>query len=123
MKFSLDSPSVQFSIQGYEPGAVAVGGKVYNTNVLVMPDWIDPEWTPQTIADLSENHVLEMLARKPELILIGTGVRQVFPPRRLFAEAIAAGVGYEIVSTEAACRTYNVVLAEGRTVLAGLILD
>jgi len=64
-----------------------------------------------------------VLALRPEVLLIGTGPRQVFPDRALLAPLHAARVGFEVMDTAAACRTYNVLVGEGREVAAALIVD
>jgi uncharacterized protein len=64
-----------------------------------------------------------LLADRPEVVLLGTGTRQRFPHPRLSASLAAARVGFEVMDTQAACRTYNILVAEGRRALAVLLLD
>jgi uncharacterized protein len=70
-----------------------------------------------TAADLEP-----VLALQPEVLLLGSGVRQVFPPHELLARLYAARVGFEVMDTGAACRTYNVLVGEGREVAAALLI-
>jgi uncharacterized protein len=122
MKFSLDHSNDNLVISGYGPGEVAVGRRRYTASLLVAPDGVCPEWGPATVADLNAEHLAEVLEHRPELLILGTGERQQFPEPALFAALMAAGVGYEVMDTAAACRTYNILLGEGRRVVAALLL-
>jgi uncharacterized protein len=64
-----------------------------------------------------------MMGLKPELILIGTGSRQRFPAPELLKNLISAKIGFEIMDSQAACRTYNILVGEGRQVLLALIVE
>jgi uncharacterized protein len=69
-----------------------------------------------------QNHVEQILALKPELIIIGTGNKLVFPAVELYSSIIQHGIGVDFMDTGAACRTYNILMSEDRDVVAGLIL-
>ena len=73
--------------------------------------------------DLQDSHFAQILALKPELVIMGTGRGLRFPTPALRRSLIKAGVGFEAMDTGAACRTFNVLASEGRAVLAALILD
>jgi uncharacterized protein len=122
MKFSLDQIDGRLVIGGYGPGEVLVGRQRYTASLLVTPDGVRPDWGPAGLADLTPGHLGEVLAHRPELLILGTGERQQFPEPRLFVELMDAGVGYEVMDTAAACRTYNILLGEGRRVVAALLL-
>lgn len=83
---------------------------------------LDQNWPPQTIEQLTETDLCALLLLKPEVVIIGTGEHLIWPPRSLMAPLINAGVGYEIMNTAAACRTYNVLSYEGRNVIAALMI-
>ena len=68
------------------------------------------------------DHIGGLLASAPEIVLLGTGTRLQFPPAAVLRPLIDARVGYEIMDTGAACRTYSILMAEGRRVLAALIV-
>lgn len=121
MKMSLDETDQALVIRGYGAGEVAVGNRTYSCSLLVTPAGVRPDWGPDTAADIAAHHLAEVLDHRPELLILGTGTAQVFPARRLFADLMEAGVGYEVMDTAAACRTYNILLAEGRRVVAALI--
>lgn len=80
------------------------------------------DWPPQTVDELTQEHVQALAALKPEVAIIGTGARLQWPPRRLLQPLVAAGIGFEIMDTAAACRTYNVLSYEGRRVAAALMM-
>ena len=120
MKFALDSAAGAYVIRGYDPGSIRIGDSAYHEPLLVMPDRLDCEWQPGPIDQLTARHILHLLQFRPEVVVVGTGAQQVFPPTRVFADLIDARVGYEVMATAAACRTYNVLLGEGRRVLGAL---
>jgi uncharacterized protein len=122
MKMSLDETDQALVIRGYGAGEVAVGNRTYTSSLLVTPAGVRPDWGPDTAEDITTRHLAEVLDHQPELLILGTGTAQIFPARRLFADLMDAGIGYEVMDTAAACRTYNILLAEGRRVVAALLL-
>jgi uncharacterized protein len=110
-------------IEGYEPGSVLIRGKTYVEGLALSPERIIAGWGPERAVDLRPEHVALLTELQPQVIVIGTGARQVFPEISAYARALAAGIGVEIMDTGAACRTYNILVAEGRKVAAGLILS
>ena len=81
------------------------------------------EWPVKSYAELLACNFDQIVALKPELILLGTGNRQHFPKPELLKPLIEAKIGYEIMDSQAACRTYNILVGEGRQVLLALIVD
>jgi len=122
MKISLDDMDESLVIRGYGPGEVAVGRQRYTSSLLVTPDGVVPDWGPNRVAEITARHLLDILSYRPELLILGTGERQDFPSPRLFTDLMDARVGYEVMATPAACRTYNILLSEGRRVVAALLL-
>lgn len=122
MKFALESSGGALAIRGYEPGSIIIGPETYRSSLLVMADWVDSDWAPESVAELTAKHLTQLVDKRPEIVILGTGERQVFPAPRLFADLMDAGIGYEVMDTAAACRTYNILLAEGRAVLGALFL-
>jgi uncharacterized protein len=76
-----------------------------------------------TVADLGEVHAARILALDPELVLIGSGPKQIFPATSFGALFLRAGVGFEVMDTGAACRTFNVLVGEQRRVIAILFVS
>ncbi len=122
MKFVLDQPDGRYDIRGYEPGGIVIGNETYRRPLLLTADSIRPDWSPADISQLTSGHLQEICALKPALVIIGSGERQVFPDPRVFIPFMDAHIGYEVMDTPAACRTYNVLLSEGRKVLAALFV-
>ena len=73
--------------------------------------------------DLAPADLVPVLELQPEVLLIGSGPRQKFPDRGTLAALYESRIGFEIMDTGAACRTYNVLVAEGRSVAAALIVE
>lgn len=80
------------------------------------------DWPPSSIDELTEADIQALVELKPEVAIIGTGASLKWPKRALLKPLIDAGIGYEIMDTAAACRTYNVISYEGRTVAAALMM-
>lgn len=108
-------------IRSYAPGEVRIGETVIRSSCLVSSDQLQ-DWRPQTVADLSVADFDAVLAMKPELVVIGSGPRQQFPAPEILGSVLAKGIGCEVMDTGAACRTYNILASEGRTVVAALLL-
>ncbi len=123
MKFSLADPGSGPLIQGYGPDGFLIEGKRYDRSLILTPERILPDWRLPEITDLEADQVRDWLAFGPRIILIGTGHRQIFPPLDRYAVALEQGIGVEIMDTGAACRTYNILISEGRPVVAALRLD
>lgn len=122
MKLSQDNIDERLVIRAYGPGEVAVGHSIHRHSLLVTPDGVVPDWGPETVAQITPQHLLAILDYRPELLILGTGAKQDFPSPKLFAALMEQRVGYEVMNTPAACRTYNILLSEGRRVVAALLL-
>jgi uncharacterized protein len=102
---------------------VIIGGQRHESSLIVLPDRLLSEWGVLRFESLTPEHFADLAALTPELVLLGTGARQRFPHPSLYADLISAGIGIEVMNTGAACRTYNILAAEGRRVAAALIID
>jgi len=122
MKISLATTSQKFAIRAYEKGKLIINEQAYCNNLVITPEQLIPDWRPQSIEDLTSRDFDEILALKPSMIILGTGEKQVFPSASLYAEATNAGIGVEIMNTPAACRTYNILMSEGRSIAAALMM-
>lgn len=122
MKFALDHNDGGNSVSGYETGRIRIRGQIFECSVLVTADQLQTDWPPTGIAELTSRHLQPILALKPNVVILGTGERQQFPDPRTFIPLMDAGIGYEVMDTAAACRTYNVLLSEGRKVLGAFLL-
>ncbi len=103
-------------------GFIEVNRVRHTTSLLLMADSVRA-WAISDIASLTREAVAELVALRPELVLIGSGERHQFPAPDSYRGLLEAGIGVEIMSTDAACRTYNFLASEGRQVLAALIIE
>ena len=123
MKLQSDPHSGANTITGYGDGYVEINQTPYAHAVLLSSDGAINEWPVQSFEGLEADHFAQMVALKPELILIGTGSKQWFPKPELLKALISAKIGFEIMDSQAACRTYNILVGEGRQVLLALIVE
>ena len=122
MKIERDQPGGRNTFTGYGEGYVEVGGKRYHESLVVSADRIVAAWPAKSVDELSADHMAAIVELSPEIVLLGTGPVFHFAPPALLAPLYKAGVGVEVMDTPAACRTYNILLGEGRNVVAALIL-
>ncbi|OYY95726.1 MAG: hypothetical protein B7Y41_00030 [Hydrogenophilales bacterium 28-61-23] len=109
-------------ISGYGRDHLLVNGVRHEASIIVLPDEIIAGWVDH-IDRLSSEHFETLLIRAPEIILLGSGATLRFPSPALYAGLMKARIGVEVMDTAAACRTYNILAAEGRRVAAALILE
>jgi uncharacterized protein len=107
---------------GYGEGYVAVNGKRHEASLVVSGDRLVTDWPARALDELKPDHLAAIVELKPEIVLLGTGARFSFPEPSLLAPLYKAGIGVEVMDTPAACRTYNILLGEGRNVVAALIV-
>ena len=104
-------------------GELRVREHVIRSSVILTASRIVFDWPPRAIEDLRIAHLEAVLELQPEIVLLGTGELQVFPAPDIGATVHKAGIGFEVMNTRAACRTYNVLVQEGRHVAAALIVS
>ena len=122
MKFTLDPGTPANLIRGYSADEVRIGTHSIRSSCIVTADTLITSWEPQSFAQLAARHLETILALEPELVILGTGPRQQFPPAEVRALAGSRGVGLEAMAFGPACRTFNVLVQEERRVAAGLFL-
>ena len=91
-------------------------------SVIIMPEKIMKDWPPQTCDDLTAEHFDAVIAMQPEVVLFGSGSRLWWPPSALISAFAKQHIGFEVMDTAAACRTYNILVYEGRNVAAVLLM-
>lgn len=121
MKFHLQTPTANV-VTGTGPGWIRVGPTEYRTNLVLLPDAVVEGWAPAGFDALGEQDFAALLVHRPALVLLGTGARQRIPHPRLLRALTAAHVGVEAMDTGAACRTFNILVAEDRRVAAALVI-
>ncbi|MBU3589737.1 MTH938/NDUFAF3 family protein [Polynucleobacter sp. 80A-SIGWE] len=123
MKLQSDPHSGANTITGYGDDYIEINKIPYSHAVLLSSDGEILEWAIKTFDDLTPADFTQMASLKPELIIIGTGKRQRFPKPELLKTLIEAKIGFEVMDSQAACRTYNILVGEGRQVLLALIVE
>lgn len=121
MKFSVADQSIGNIIQAYTDESVVVNGVKFTRSLVIMAERIIADWRPDSFEDLTETDFSSILEMRPDLVLLGTGPKQQFPMPALYQSLTNAGIGVEVMSTPAACRTYNILTSEGRRVIATLL--
>lgn len=121
MKLHIDQVASSNRITGYGAGYVAVNEARITTSVVVTPTQVLRDWAPEEFAEVSSACCRLLDDLEIEIALLGTGAMQQFPRDNLVARFASRGIGLEIMDTAAACRTYNILVAEGRTVAAMLL--
>lgn len=123
MKIHQDNTEGSYRIVSHQPDRVQINETIYANSLIVTPDQLIANWPPQTFAELNETHLKVAQELNPEVILLGTGVRQQFPERAMMRPLFQSGIGLEVMDTGSACRTYNILMGEGRRVVAALIIS
>ena len=102
-------------------GHVMVSGERHERSIVVLAQEVRSDWAAADFDTLNETHFAYFLALKPDVLLLGTGAQQRFPHPRLYRALTDACIGVECMNTPAACRTYNILVAEGRKVVAAIL--
>jgi uncharacterized protein len=122
LKLHLSGSSELNMFTGYGTGYVMVNRTRYEHNLIILPDRVIEDWQAITFDQLTAEHFEFMLPLQPEIVLFGTGATLRFPHPSLTKALIASKIGVEVMDTSAACRTYNILTAEGRRVAAALLI-
>ena len=136
MRFAPDKDFGSYTVRSYQAGQVEIilpiepGQKTEQDNQLTLtssfiiaPKLLKENWPPQSLSQITKEHLKIVIDLNPELVIFGTGQILEFPLASLTEMLFAQGIGVEIMDTAAACRTYNVLMHEGRDVVAALIVD
>lgn len=121
MEFNLEVPQNQFFIRSVSEKGICVDKDFYDRPFILSGEQIITEWAVNSIDDINESNLQVIFDLQPEVILIGTGKKQLFLPPATQAHFIRRNFGFEVMTTDAACRTFNVLAAEGRHVVAGFL--
>jgi uncharacterized protein len=121
MKLTLETGSGQNLINAYGEGQVTINQHLFTRSLIVTPDRI-VEWLPRGFDELVAEHFDVIAGLQPEVVVLGTGARLRWPAPECLRSLIEARVGLEPMDTGAACRTYNILMSEGRRVVAALLM-
>lgn len=146
MQFNLEINPSLYSIRSFGPGSVtitvpwnnedpapdaldAIGPsstrlrqEVLTQSAIVTPTHLVRDWTPQSFSELTSAHLEILVDLAPEIVLLGSGNSLLWPEDVVVSPLTEAGIGYEVMNTPAACRTYNILMGDGRRVAAALLM-
>jgi uncharacterized protein len=121
MKFTQQLPTGINLIRRYGAEFIAIGEQEIRASCIVSANSLD-SWAPRSVDELSNEHLAPLFALTPEVVVLSTGAKQLFPRVALRAEFATRRIGLEVMEIGAACRTYNVLVGEERRVLAAILL-
>lgn len=122
MKLHLTSAAGQQLITGYGEDWVEINQSRYHQSLIVLPNLLQTAWPVASFNQLEAAHIERIAHFKPEVVLLGTGASHRFVHPRIAQPLLEMGVSLECMDTAAACRTYNILMSEGRHVAAALII-
>lgn len=122
MKLHLTTAENNNLITAYGTDYIEINKQRYAENLIVMPETLILDWQLTSFADLTNAHFKQIADLKPEVVLLGTGTTHSFLHPKHYQHLTDIGIALECMTTAAACRTYNILMSEGRTVAAALIL-
>ncbi len=123
MKLHASTTNQYQTVSGYFDGGVEINGQRFAYSLLVLPETPPRAWPVARFEELTVEHFEQLLAELPDVVILGTGERQRFVHPRLTAPLIGKQIGVECMDTNAACRTYNILMGEGRKALLALIIE
>ena len=122
MKLHLENADGHYLITGYDYGWVEINRQRYSRNLILLPSQILSDWDVPNFESINSTHFEHIILYKPDVILLGTGTHHQFIHPKLTIALAKAGISLECMTTHAACRTYNILMTEGRNVAAALLL-
>lgn len=122
MLLHLDRPADAYVLRGADGTSARVNERVLTASFLISPDRLDDAWPVRDARTLDAAGIKTLLAWEPEVVILGTGALQVFPPAAARAACMGRGIGLEVMANAAAARTFTVLASEGRRVVAGFVL-
>ena len=111
------------TVSSYDDSGVELNAIRFEQSLIVLPETPPAPWPVSSFDALTAEHFDQIDATKPDVVILGTGVRQRFVHPKLTAVLTARRIGVECMDNQAACRTYNILMAEGRKVALALILE
>lgn len=121
MKFSREAPGA-VTIRSVSAGEIRIGDEYWSHTVALTSDGVLGDWEPKPVSALTQDDFSRLMDLQPELIVLGTGGEHIIPPRELVFAMARSGIGFEVMQTSAAARTFNVLVGEGRQVAAILYI-
>ena len=136
MQFSQELNRASYTIRSYSVGKISISAPIDRTleqpeipaeevlteSFIMTPSRLIRNWPPQSVAEICADHLETATSLEPEILIIGTGITLEFPDTQLTYALMDQGIGVEVMDTAAACRTYNVLMHEGRKVALALVI-
>ena len=123
MKLHASTTQQYQTVTGYDDHAVEINAQRFDFSLIVMPESKPRPWPVASFDALTEEHFALIEQDGPDVVIVGTGARQRFVHPRLSASLLARRIGVECMDNKAACRTYNILMGEGRKVTLALIIE
>lgn len=122
MQLTLEQPGHDFVLRNADAESALVNERRLERSFVLAPDRLVEDWPVTDAATLAPADLESVLELQPEVVLLGTGARQVFPPAAAMAACLGRGIGLEVMTNAAAARTFNILAAEDRRVVAAFVL-
>ncbi len=122
MQFTKE-PILDLTIKEIDAKSIKIGDKQINHSIVLSPTKIIGKWSRNNVKKLTLNDFKNIITTTPDIILLGTGKNLIFPPRELIFQMAKLDIGLEVMSTQAACRTFNLLISEYREPIAILMFD
>ena len=121
MQITEEKNSGRYIITGYGKGFITVNEVSYQQNLIISPQELVTGWNIESPGDISYTDIQVIQNWHPEIVLIGSGEKQIFPEGDLIYQFMKQGIGCEVMDSAAACRTYNILLGESRNIAAAIL--
>lgn len=121
MQLLLERPDYDYFLRGADGRHALVNERTLQASFVISPNALIEQWPVTDVTRLTPTDLDPLLALEPELIVLGSGATQAFPPPEAQAACLSRGIGLETMTNAAAARTFNVLASEGRRVVAGFI--
>ncbi len=122
MQLNLERPDYRYFLRGADGTGALVNERRLARSFVIAPDALVEDWPVADARAMTPADLAPLLALQPELLVLGTGANQAFPPAAVLAACLQQGIGVEVMSNAAAARTYSVLAGEGRRVVAGFVI-
>ena len=122
MQLVLERPDYAYSLRGADGRHALVNDRTLTRSFVIAPDMLVEDWPVDDITAMRPADLDPLFVLQPELIVLGSGEAQAFPPAEVMATCLQRGIGLEAMTNAAAARTFNVLASEGRRVVAGFVL-
>ena len=123
MQLTLERPDYAYTLRGADGRHALVNERSLEASFIVAPDALVESWPVTDITAMRPEDLDPLLALAPEIVLLGSGETQAFPPAEVMAACLQRGIGLEAMTNAAAARTFNVLASEGRRVVAGFVIS